>query len=178
MIFMTILAIISNTSETGLESVQNQMFLLNCPLPTFDAEYNSTNVTIEGFAVVLDSAPANVTYGGLGTVFRCYVDPLSSGTGFTVIMTNKDYQAVNAFGFPDGWFAFIGDFIGSSFQKISNLFVLIGFFVTPTNFNILGYTLSDIGTIALMVVIAIYAICYIAIGAVVYKIISPFSGVQ
>lgn len=174
-IFLTILAMVSNASEESQENIQNQMFLMNCPLPSFDGQWNATNVTIEGFVVILNNS-AGVTYGGDGTVFRCLITPATPFPAFQVIMTNKDYQSVNAFGFPDGWFFFAGDFIGSALQRINNVFQLVGLFVSPTGFNILGFGLSDLSGIALMLVIGIYALCYIAIGVLLYKVISPFSG--
>lgn len=172
--FLIILAIVSNASEDSQENIQNQMFLINCPLPSFDGQYNATNVTIDGFAVILNQT--TVSYGGDGTVFRCLIAPLTPFPAFQVTMTNKNYQSVNAFGFPDGWFFYAGDFIGSALQRINQLFTLIGFFVTPTNFNILGFTLADLSGIPLMMVITMYALCYIAIGILIYKVVSPFSG--
>jgi hypothetical protein len=173
-IFLIILAIVSNSSEESQERIQNQMFLMNCPLPSFDGRWNSTNVTIEGFSVVLNDT-AGVDYGGEGTVFRCQIAPLTPFPAFQVNMSNKNYTETTL-GFPTGWFVFAGDFIGASFKKITEMFVLIGFFVTPTNFNILGFTLNDIAGIPLMFVISIYALCYIAIGILIYKVVSPFSG--
>ena len=176
-----ILAIVANSSSDSQENIQRQMFLMNCPEPSYDGQYNATNVSINGFSVLLGTNNStnpymnNVTFGGNGTVFRCYVDTLSSGTGYTVTMSNKDYQEVTL-GFPSGWFKFAGDFIGQLFKRITELFIMIGFFVTPSNFNILGYTLDDISGLILLFVISLYAICYIAIAVLIYKVISPFSG--
>jgi len=173
--FLVTLQLISNAGFESQLKIQRQMFLINCPAPSYDGEYNASNVDIDGFAVLLDTAPANVTFGGLGTVFRCFVDGLSTPPGYEVIMSNKDYQ-VTTLGFPSGWFIYAGDFIGSSFQRLTQVFTLISYFVTPTNFNILGFTLEDLSGIALMMVVSLYALCYIAIGVLVYKILSPFAG--
>lgn len=172
--FLIVLAIVANSSEDSQQKIQNQMFLINCPLPSYDGLWNATNVTIDGFAVIQNNT-AGVAYGGDGTVFRCLISANTPFPAFQVIMTNKNYQEVTL-GFPSGAFKFFGDFIGSAFQRISNVFQLIGFFITPTNFNILGFTLADLGGTALLLVIAIYALCYISIGVWLYKVISPFSG--
>jgi len=150
------------------------MFLMNCPLPSYDGQWNATNVTIDGFVVILNDT-AGVTYGDDGTVFRCSIDTLSS-PGFQVQITNKDYNAVTL-GFPSGWFVFAGDFIGSALQRINQTFTLIGFFILPTGFNIFGYDIVDLNLLALIIVISAYAICYIFIAVMLYKIISPFASV-
>lgn len=153
------------------------MFLMNCPLPSYDGRYNATNVTIEGFVVVLNDSSTMVDFGGEGTVFRCSTDSLlTPPAGFQVQMTNKDYQATTL-GFPSGWFFYAGDYIGASFQRINNMLILIGFFVLPTGFNIFGYGIEDLPLLALIFVISIYGLCYVFIGAMMYKIISPFAGV-
>jgi hypothetical protein len=173
-IFLTILAMISNSSEESQENIQNQMFLMNCPAPSFDGLWNATNVSISGFVVILNDS-AGVSYGGEGTVFRCSIATLTPFPAFQVQMTNKNYTETTL-GFPTGWFIYAGDFIGASFQRANNLFQLIGLFISPTGFNILGYGLNDLSGIALMFVIAIYAFCYIAIGLLMYKALSPFAG--
>ena len=174
-IFLTILAMVSNASEESQENIQNQMFLMNCPLPSFDGEWNSTNVTIVGFVVILNDT-AGVDYGGDGAVFRCIIAPLTPFPAFQVDITNKPYNSENSFGIPTGWYSYTADFLGSLFQRINQLFTLIGFFITPTNFNILGFTLDDLSGIALLMVIAMYSLCYIAIGVWLYKTVSPFGG--
>ena len=173
-IFLSILAVVSNASEDGQENIQNQMFLMNCPSPSYDGQWNGTNVTIVGFVVILNNS-AGVDFGGDGTVFRCLITPLTPFPAFQVIMTNKNYQEVTL-GFPSGAFIYLGDFLGSSFQAINNLLQLIGLFIAPTGFNILGFGLEDLSGIALMFVIGIYAYCYIGIGILLYKVVSPFSG--
>jgi|SRR6185503_751792 len=175
-IFLMFLAVVSNTSEDSQERIQNQMFLINCPLPSYDGQYNATNVTIDGFAVILNTSSTEVSFGGEGTVFRCLITPLTPFPAFQVIMTNKDYQEVTL-GFPSGWFKFAGDFLGATFQQLNNIFQLIGFFVTPSNFSIFGFTLDDLGGTALALVISLYALCYVSIGILIYKVASPFAGV-
>lgn len=173
-IFLMILGLVSNSSTESQENIQEQMFLMNCPLPAYDAQWNATNVTIKGFTVILNNS-AGVAYGGDGTVFRCRIDELASGTGFQVLMTNKDYKEVTL-GFPSGWFKYAGDWIGSAFQRINNMFALVGFFVLPTGFNIIGFAFEDLTGYALFIIVFIYALCYLFIGAMMYKIISPFVG--
>jgi hypothetical protein len=91
-------------------------------------------------------------------------------------MTNKNYQETNL-GFPVGFFYYFADSMGSFFQRINQFFVLVGLFISPTSFDLLGYTISDLTAFALILVVVAYAIAYIAISAMIYKIVSPFAGV-
>lgn len=174
--FLALLAIVTNVGEDSQERIQNQMFLMNCPPPIYDGVVNATapGTTIDGFAFVYDEN--EVIHNGNGTVIRCTITPLTPFPAFQVFMTEKNYQEVTL-GFPSGWFSYMGDFMGSYMQRIIKVFELIGYFVTPTNFNILGYTLTDLSLIPLAMVIALYAFCYIGIGILIYKVVSPFSGV-
>ena len=179
--FLVLLGIVSNTSEDSTTRIQRQMFLINCPEPSYDGQYNASNITIDGFTTLLGTNDANnpylnnVTFGNLGTVFRCHIAPLTPGLAAQINTSNKDYQATTL-GFPSGWFSFAGDFIGALFQRINQFFTLIGYFVLPTGFDIMGYGIGELSGYAIMFVVGIYALCYIFIGAMLYKIISPFAG--
>lgn len=152
------------------------MFTMNCPLPIYDATATLGNPVYIGFTLNY-----TLTYGtggnnATGTYFQCYVDPLSNPE-YQVNLQNKNYGET-LFGFiPYGWLGYLADTLTVLGQRITALFTLISFFISPTNFNILGYTIADISGIALMFVIAIYALCYISVGAWLYKTFSPFSGV-
>lgn len=145
------------------------MYLMNCPLPVYQG--NVTNLNIDGFSVTY-----NVTYSSsnsTGSLFECY----TTGNLFGVNEIVKDYGATAFGAIPYGWLGYTADSLTILFQRVQALFTLISFFISPTNFNILGYTIADISGIALMFVIAIYALCYISVGAWLYKTFSPFSGV-
>lgn len=178
------IAIVSNTGEDAINNIENQMYLLNCPLPIYEGVVlNNTDITIEGFAVVYNITH-NVDINGFttgndqdkaGTKFICSIDELSPAP-FGVLETPRQY-GITLFGFiPYGQLGFVSDWLGTSFGRLQAGFTLISFFVTPANFNILGYGLGDIGGVALMFVIGIYAMCYIFIGLWIYKTVSPFSG--
>lgn len=173
-LFLATIQLVSTSTGEGLENVERQMFLMNCPPPFYDAKWNGTNVTIEGYNVVFNMSA--VDFGGEGTVIRCLLTPNTPFPNFQVILSNKDYQATTL-GFPTGGVSYFLDSMGSFFQRINNFFFLVGFYVNPASFDILGYGFEDLSGLFLAMVILMYAMCYIAVGVMVYKIVSPFAGV-
>lgn len=168
-------AIINNSSSIGIENTEFQMFLMNCPYPIFDGI--ATNATISGFSVDYD-----ITYGNgtdnQGSFFICFNanEGLELPIAESVSIVIKDYGAT-AFDFiPYGWLGYVADWFSSAFQKGGAFFTLVSYIVTPANFNVLGFTLEDLGGIGLLFVVFLYALCYISVGAWVYKTISPFGG--
>jgi hypothetical protein len=104
----------------------------------------------------------------------------------TITLTCTSVHTANGFdycyGCPTvslaGVMFFIGDWISELVgNKLASLFTLLYFFITPANFNIQGFTISDLSGVALMLVIGAYGISYLLIGVLAYKIISPFTGV-
>lgn len=72
---------------------------------------------------------------------------------------------------------YVNDYVSEILvNKAGAFFTIVFFILSPANFNILGYTINDIGGVALMFIISIYALCYIAIAAMLYKMLSPFAG--
>lgn len=160
--FLAFLAIVSNTSATSISGIQDQFDRMTCPMPQTSGLWNDTGT---------------ITYSG-----ATYNYPSVSNQTLTLTCTelhtanSQDYY----YGCPltcAGLFVFMGDYVASLGDKTGAFFTILYFILTPANFNILGFTLADLSGIPLMVIIAIYALCYIAIGAMVYKILSPFSGV-
>lgn len=161
---MAVLSIVSNTAPTSISNIQEQFDRISCPMPSNTGLWNNTGTLVF----------ANATYnypnvGNKTLTLTC-----------TEVHTLNDFDY--AYGSPTLAFAgfgfYIGDWISELLaNKLTAFFTILFYILTPANFNILGYTLADIGGIALMFIITIYAVCYIAIGAMVYKIISPFSGV-
>lgn len=94
--------------------------------------------------------------------------------------TSVEPQAYNATLFdviPFGWYYFIGDSIADLFFKATALATVIVGFLSPVGFNILGYGIEDVGAFVATFIILIYSLCYIAIGGMLWKVISPFTGV-
>ena len=172
-IFLMLLAVVSNTSATSLQNIQDQMYLMNCPLPIYNGV--ATLTSIDGFALNYTIAYNN-TVDSNGTFFRCSLDLLSN-PHFNASAEIKEYGYTLFSAIPIGWLGYVADSLTVLWQRIYAFFTLVSFFVTPTNFNILGYTIADLAGIALMIVIGIYGLCYLFIGAMLYKLFSPFSGV-
>lgn len=171
-LFLIILSIVSNSSTESLRNIEEQVFLINCPLPIYDgiAVLNSIN----GYSINYTVTHGNTTEGD-GTLFICSIDSITGA--FTASTVIKPYGSASFFDvIPIGWLGYVADTITSAFDSVYHVFVLLSFFITPTNFNILGFTLDDLTGQALFMVIAIYGLCYIAIGILIYKVVSPFSG--
>lgn len=177
-VFLMILAIVSNTSQSALVEIEDEIYLMNCPLPIYEGV--ATNVAISGFAVLYDiehnkDINGNTTTNDaekVGTEFDCNAD----GGLFGVSTTIRQY-GVTLFDFiPYGFVGFLSDWFSHTFENGGALFRLISFFISPLNFNILGITIADLSGMALLMVIGIYAFCYICIGVMLYKVLSPFSG--
>lgn len=176
-IFLILIGIVANSSEDSLLHIQQQMFLMNCPLPI----YNGVAIlnSIDGYVLNYTVTKSNAIQSDFnGTRIDCYIDPLSADPQIGASASIVQYGASTFWGtIPYGWLGFVSDSFQTLFERIQAMFTLIGFFVTPTNFNVLGYTIDDLTGIPLLVVIAIYGISYIFIGIMLYKVISPFSGV-
>ena len=168
---LMVLAIVSNTSEDSINNIEDQMFLANCPLPIFDQVATANDIV--GFAVNYTVTFGNGTDTD-GSFFECTAEDGLFGVSVTV----KEYGATLFSAIPIGWLGYLADSITVLFERLYAVFTLITYFVTPANFNILGYGLADVDGIALMLIIGIYALCYIAVGVWIYKTVSPFSGVS
>lgn len=165
--FLAVLAIVSNTSATSISNIQQQFDRISCPMPAISGLWNNT-ITGE-----LQFSGATYNYPAVNN------NTLTLSCTEIHTLDSFDY----AYGSPTVAFAgsmfFLGDWLSELISnKLGAFFVILSYILTPANFNILGYTIADISGFALMFVIALYAVCYIAIGAMVYKIVSPFSGVS
>lgn len=164
MLFLAVLAIVGNSGQTAISNITTQFDRLACPMPSQTGLWNNTGI------LMYEGATYNYPDVGNQTLTLTCTE-VHTLDGF-------DY----AYGSPTIPFAgfpfFLGDWLSELFaNKLSAIGTLIYFFITPANFDIFGYTISDLSGIPLMFVIVIYAISYIGIGAMAYKIISPFSGV-
>ena len=171
--FLTVLAILSNSGEDGATRIEQQMFLMNCPMPIYNGDVS--NLDIIGFGVNYTVTYYSSVTDFNGTFFQCSLDSITGA--FTVSAISKPYDATVFSVIPIGWYGYLADFFVALFARLEAFFILVSFFVSPTNFNILGITISDLTGVSLMLVISLYALCYIAVGAMTYKLLSPFSGV-
>jgi len=164
---LVILALVSNTSATGIANIQKQFNRISCPLPVGSGIWNDTTTNPASFK--FDNFAYNKRSVSNNTLtFTCSEVRTQHGVDY-----NYGQPAVAI-----GIFFYVNDYIGELlFNKGGAVATIIGFILTPANFNILGFTLANISGVALMFVIGLYALCYICIGAMVYKILSPFAGV-
>lgn len=176
-VLLSMLGFVSNTSSDAIDLIQGQMFLMNCPFPIYNGV--ATLVEIDGFALNYTVVYHNdIKTDFNGTAFECTYDPLSAPPHIGANTHIRQYGATTFWGtLPYGWLGYLSDSLGTFVNRTQALFTLISFYVTPSNFNILGMTLSNIPTIASLFIILIYAFCYITIGIMLYKVVSPFSGV-
>lgn len=110
-----------------------------------------------------------------GTFFECTFDPLSAPPGLGANTKIKEY-GYTTLGIPVGWFGYIGDWFSHGFSQLQALTTLISYFLTPANFDVLGYTLADLTGVGVMLLIGMYVFCYVPIVIFVYKAISPLAG--
>lgn len=173
-IFISILGLLSNSSTTGTKKIEDEMFLMNCPSPI----YSGTAVAGSPSAFIGFSVNYTISYNssdhGLGSSFQCKIDNITGNEGFSIVSTRYNATAFSVV--PTGWFRFVADTVTTSLNYVYHLFVIIALFVTPMNFNILGITFAELTGIGLALVVLIYALCYIAVGAMIYKVVSPFAG--
>ena len=163
-ITLMVIGIIGNSGQTSTENFQDQMYLMNCPLPIYDgvATLNSVDDFALNYTV---SYGTGASSGGVaqnfnGTYFNCYVTEHLNGAN-TII---KEYGATTLFGtIPYGYLGYIADWITAQFQHVQAFFTMVSFLLTPVNFSIFGYTINDLSEVAVMVVIGVYIFAYIGI---------------
>lgn len=167
------MSIVSNTSEVGAERIEQQMFLMNCPMPTINVLPTLVNIT--GFNVNYNlnysTAHANTV-----TVFECYIDSITEEFGASAVVYDPDEGFFSLFDNAFAWMGYMYSSAQALFQKMYAFGTLVSYYISPMNFNVLGYTIDDLAGIALSVVIIIYSLCYIAVGAMMYKILVPSGG--
>lgn len=162
--FIVILGIISNTGATATDNIQDQFDRLSCPMPSQTGLWNNSGV---------------ITYSGATYNYEDVSTPVLTLTCTSVhTLDGVDYLNGQPLA-PVGALYYVGDYISEIFaNKLVAIFTLIGYILTPANFDILGYTLTDITGIALLFIIGLYSFAYIAIGIFLYKSLSPFAGLS
>jgi len=162
LLIIGIMAIVSNSGTTSAANIQNLFDRMGCPMPASTGLFNSSGT------IIFDNGTYNYPDVGNQTLTLTCTEIHT--------LDGVDYY----YGQPAvaiGVFYYINDYISELFgNKISALFTIFGFILAPINFDVLGYTISDLSGIALMLVIGLYIFAYIPIGILLYKAISPFTG--
>lgn len=170
---LIIMGIVSNTNQTAFTTVENEIFLMNCPYPINGGRANNTNIVGLTVNYTLWRDTSNGDYHL--TLFDCVIDPLSApphrGVSVTVLTT-----ANNWFNVAGSYLAYTMNGIFAVASQIQHLLVLFSFILTPANFAILGYTLDDLSGSALMVVVSVYIFAYTMIGSWLFITFNPFKG--
>lgn len=167
---LMIMGIISNTSQTAITAVENQMFLMNCPLPLNGARPDPSSVQIEGLILTYDTLYDNSTDYHV-TVFHCRIvdgEPNANTEVYTATTSWFDTTTGTLF-YASATLTALG-------QKIVAFLTLFAFILTPANFEILGFGLADMSGAALAVIVGIYLISYVFVGIWVFTTISGAIG--
>lgn len=166
-LIIIIFAIVSNTSATGLQNIEFQFFKMTCPYPIGQGVYNF-NATFPlyddyiEYGKDINGNDTSVLADQVGSFIECTQDPITGNLQMNVAI--KEYNASCFSAFPCGFFGYVNDLLGQILVKIVAFFTFLGFFLTPINFNILGYTIADISGVGLMIVIGLYGFAYLGIG--------------
>lgn len=172
---LLIMAIVSNSGQSSITRIENQLYLINCPAPLYDAV--ASNTVIEGFAVNYTVAYGAGSQNGtntFNTIFECAIDSITGNKQvFTII---KEYDPSVWGSFTLQWFDYAGDWLSTQVLKIGNYGILISYIMTPANFDILGFTLNDLNVVGLAIIIGLYIFAYIPIIVFAYKSLMPFTG--
>ena len=169
-ITIMLFAIISNMGQTSINNINDQFAKLQCPTPLY-------SIVDLGNGTFINSNSNSHTGFNYGSDYICFYDPTSNPPSVHETITHINYNATTFNAFPNGWFSYVGDLFASVMFKVGAVVNLISYVLTPINFSILGYTISDISGVALMFVIGVYIFAYIPIGIYIYKSVSPFVSV-
>lgn len=163
LIFLSVTGLINSTAPANLDNIQDLFDRMDCPLPSITGLWNNTGT--------IEYSGGTYNYPDVGTqVITLTCTQVHTLNGF-------DY----AYGSPTIPFAgmpfFFADFISEVIaNKLTAFFELIGFLLSPANLSVLGFTVADASQFAQFIIGIIYLFCYVSIGALLYKIISPFAG--
>lgn len=172
MFILMIMGIVSNVNQTAFTAVENQIFLMNCPYPINGGIAQNTN--IEGLTVTYDLVRDNSTQDYNLTLFDCEVTdpdiPLYA-VSTTVLTTPNDW-----FNVAGSYLAYLMNYIFSVTGQVNGALTLFSFILTPANFEIMGFTLSDLSGSAVMIVVGLYLVSYAIIISWLYVTFNPFKG--
>lgn len=160
-ITLLVMGIISNSGSLSADNIENQLFLMNCPMPTHNVL--PTITSIEGFTVVY-TLDYNITaHHDKVVVFECYIDTITNQTGVNTVVYDPDDGFFSTFDNAYAWVGYIFSSINALGQKMYALGVLLSYYLLPLNFEFLGFTLDEISPIALLIIITIYLMAWLAI---------------
>lgn len=166
LIFLIVISILAVNAPDNQDEIQHLFDRFTCPMPEAGGLWNSSGTIIHG----------NGTYNWERDGSNGAQPPDTLTCTQVHTLQGVDYY----YGQPAvaiGVFYFINDYVSEFIgNKGGAFFQLMAIVLTPAGFNLLGFTIADLSGVALMGVIGIYIMCYIAIGALIYKIISPFAG--
>lgn len=162
MLFLAIVSIVGNSGAQSAANITNQFNKITCPLPEISGLWNNTGTITRTGQTYNYPSVSNQTL-----TLTC--TSVHTADGFDYCYGCPTVAFAGSMFYAGDWFS---EMVGN---KGSAILTLIYFFLTPANFNVLGYTISNLTGIALMSVILIYAIAYIFIGAMGYKLLSPWS---
>jgi hypothetical protein len=158
-LLLFIMGIVSNSSQTSISRVEDQIYLMNCPLPLNGARPDPASLDIVGLTVNYTTLYDNSTDYHV-TVFHCFIDPNTGA--FSV--NDEVYTATTSwFDTTTGTLFYASSTITALGQKAVAFLILLSFVLTPANFNVLGYGLDDLSGSALAVVVGVYLIAYVFI---------------
>lgn len=168
---LVVMGIISNTSQTAITAVENQIFLINCPMPLNGAI--GVLDTIEGLTVNYTVTYDNDTSDYHITVFFCSIDSI---TGALTANTEVYTSGNDWFNSTVGTLFYFSSGITQGLSKIVSFLTIFAFILTPANFEILGFGIGDLSGASLMVLVGIYIVSYVFIVAWLWVTFNPFKG--
>ena len=153
-VMLFIMALVSNSSYESISNIEDQIWLLNCPFPIVDKI--ATLQSIDGFNLNYTTSTFGNGTNYEGTYFQCRI----VDGQFNANTQIKEYGATLFSVIPYGYFGYLLDYAGTIASKVYAVATLISFFITPANFNVLGFGLDDLSGSALAILIGIYALAY------------------
>lgn len=170
-LMLFIMGIVSNASQPSIERIENQVYLMNCPLPLNGAI--GTLDEIDGLTVNYTTTYDNDTSDYHITVFICFIDPI---TGALSANTEVYTSGTDWFSSTTGTLFYASSTITALAQKAVAFLTLFTFILTPANFEILGFGIGSLSGEALAIVVGIYIISYVFIGVWIFTTITGALG--
>jgi hypothetical protein len=175
---LIIMGIVSNTSENSFTRIEDQIYLMDCPYPIYEGV--AENLDIVGLTVNytiahdrdINGNTTSVDADKVGTSFECSIVSL----GLKSVTSSTHQYAVTTFGFNWGYVGFLADSLTTTILKVQSFLTLFSFILSPANFGVLGYSLTDLSGIALMVVVGVYIVAYVFVATWLWVTFNPFKG--
>lgn len=157
MFMLMIMGIISNTSQTAIEAVETQIFLINCPLPLNGARADPSSIQVVGLTLNYTILYDNSTDYHV-TIFHCGTDPITGDLNASM----EVYTATTSwFDTTTGTLFYASSVLTQFGQKIVAFLTLFSFILTPANFEVMGFGIADLSGSALAVVVGVYIVSYV-----------------